>query len=271
MQNKGFEFSANYSGKFGDGFKFDIGGNLSDVKNKITDLKGTDYMSTDNNNNTTGYFVGIPIGGYYGYQSEGIFQTADAVSQHATQTGNTAAGDLMYKDQNGDGVINASDRVYLGSNIPRFTYGFNLNLAYKGFDFSTLLQGVGKVDISTLVMERAPLSTDGNFKAIHEDSWTPSNTSASFPRLSTSNQNYQASSFWIKSGSYLRLKSMQLGYTVSPALTSKVGLSKLRVFASGQNVFTISKLPNDIDPESPNDSRYYPQVKTFTFGLNANF
>jgi TonB-linked SusC/RagA family outer membrane protein len=271
MQNKGFEFSVNYSGNIGDDLKFDVGANLSDVKNKITDLKGTDYMSTDNNNNTTGYFVGIPIGGYYGYQTEGIFQSAAEVSAHATQTGNTAAGDLIYKDQNGDGVINAADRVYLGSNIPRFTYGFNLNLSYKGFDFSTLLQGVGKVDVSTLVMERAPLSTDGNFKAIHEDSWTPTNTDAAFPRLTTSNQNYQASSFWIKSGSYLRVKSMQLGYTISPALTSKLGLSKLRVFASGQNIFTFSKLADDIDPESPNDNRYYPQVKTFTFGLNANF
>jgi TonB-linked SusC/RagA family outer membrane protein len=271
MQNKGFEFSVNYSGQLGDDFKFDVGANLSDVKNKITDLKGTDYMTTDNNNNTTGYFVGIPIGAYYGYQAEGIFQTAAEVSGHATQTGNTAAGDLMYKDQNGDGVINASDRVYLGSNIPRFTYGFNLNLSYKGFDFSTLLQGVGKVDISTLVMERAPLSTDGNFKEIHQDSWTPTNTSAAFPRLTTSNQNYQASSFWIKSGSYLRVKSMQLGYTLNQTLTSRIGLSKLRIFASGQNVFTFSKLADDIDPEAPNENRYYPQVKTFTFGLNANF
>lgn len=271
MQNKGFEFSVNYSGSIGDNFKYTVGGNLSDVKNKITDLKGTDYLTTDNNLITTGYITGIPIGGYYGYQTEGIFQSAAQVAAHATQTSTTSAGDLIYKDQNGDGVINSLDRVYLGSNIPRYTYGFNLGASYKGFDFSALLQGVAKVDISTLTMEKAPLSTDGNFKAIQEDSWTPTNTGAAYPRLITSNINYQSSSFWIKSGSYLRVKSLQIGYTINPALTSKIGLSKLRFYASGQNLFTFSSLASDIDPESPNDNRYYPQVKTYTFGLNANF
>ncbi|HEY0177591.1 MAG TPA: SusC/RagA family TonB-linked outer membrane protein, partial [Pedobacter sp.] len=163
------------------------------------------------------------------------------------------------------------DRVYLGSNIPRYTYGFNLGASYKGFDFSALLQGVGKVDISTLVMEKAPLNTDGNFKEIHEDSWTPSNTGAAFPRLSKTAQNYESSSFWIKSGSYLRVKSMQIGYTLKPSVTSRLGLSKLRLYVSGQNLFTFSSLPDDIDPESLNDNRYYPQVKTYTVGLNANF
>ena len=271
MENKGFEFSVNYSGKIGEDFTYTVGGNLSDVKNKITDLKGTDYLSTDNNLITTGYMTGIPIGGYYGYQTEGIFQSAAQVASHATQTSSTSAGDLIYKDQNGDGVINAADRVYLGSNIPRYTYGFNLSAAYKGFDFSALLQGVAKVDISTLTMEKAPLSTDGNFKEIQQDSWTPNNPGASYPRLITSNINYQASSFWIKSGSYLRVKSMQLGYTINPSLISKIGLAKLRFYASGQNLFTFSSLASDIDPESPNDNRYYPQVKTYTFGLNANF
>jgi len=271
MENKGFEFSANYSGQIGEDFKFDVGANLSDVKNKITDLRGTDYMTTDGNNNTFGYFAGTPFGAYYGYQADGIFQTQAQVDAHATQTGNTAPGDLIYRDQNGDGVINAADRVYLGSNIPRFTYGFNLNLSYKGFDFSTLLQGVAKVDISTLVMQRAPVSTDGNFKDIHQDSWTPTNTSAAFPRLLTANQNYQSSSFWINSGSYLRVKSMQLGYSLNTDVAARLGISKLRIFASGQNLFTFSKLADDIDPESPNENRYYPQVKTFTFGLNANF
>lgn len=271
MQNTGFEFSVNYNGSIGDDFKYTIGGNISDVKNKITDLKGTDFLTTDNNLNTTGYKTGIPIGAYYGYETEGIFQSAAEVSAHATQSANTAAGDLIYKDQNGDGVINAQDRVYLGSNIPRYTYGINLGASYKGFDFSALFQGVGKVDISTLAIEKAPLSTDGNFKAIHEDSWTPTNTDAAFPRLSTSNLNYMSSSFWVKSGSYLRLKSAQLGYTFNSSLISKIGLSKLRLYASGQNLLTFSSLANDIDPESPNDNRYYPQVKTYTFGLNANF
>ena len=244
---------------------------MSIIKNKITDLKGADYLYTDNNNITRGYETGAAINSYYGYQSQGIFQSAAQVASHATQTSGTAAGDLMYKDQNGDGVIDAKDRVYLGSNIPRFTYGFNLSASYKGFDFSAMLQGVAKVEISTLVINRAPVSTDGNFKAIQEDSWTPTNTGAAYPRLVTSSQNYQSSSYWIRSGAYLRVKSTQLGYTVKPSIISKIGLSKLRVYVSGQNLFTFSSLPSDIDPESPNDNRYYPQVKTYTVGLNATF
>lgn len=178
---------------------------------------------------------------------------------------------MIYKDQNGDGVINSLDRVYLGSDIPRYTYGFNLGASYKGFDFSALLQGVAKVDISTLAIEKAPLSSDGNFKAIHEDSWTPTNTDAAFPRLIRTNLNYVSSSYWVKSGAYMRLKNVQLGYTIQPSIISKIGLSKLRIYASGQNLLTFSKLASDIDPESPNDNRYYPQVKTYTIGLNANF
>lgn len=271
MQNKGFEFSVNYSGSIGEDFKYNVGGNISDVKNKITDLKGTDFLSTDANMIVTGYRTGVPIGAYYGYQTEGIFQSAQQVSQHAVQTENTAAGDLIYKDQNGDGIINAADRVYLGSNIPRYTYGFNLGASYKGFDFSALLQGVAKVDINVLPIEKAPLSTDGNFKSLQEDSWTPTNTDAAYPRLITSNLNYLSSSFWVKSGAYLRVKNVQVGYTIKPSVVSKIGLSKLRLYASGQNLFTFSSLSHDIDPESPNDNRYYPQVKTLTVGLNANF
>jgi len=272
MQNKGFEFSVNYSGNIGEDFKYTVGGNLSDVRSKLTDIRSTDLLTTDNNQNTTGIVAGVPLNAYYGYETEGIFQSAAQVAAHATQTaGVTSAGDLIYKDQNGDGVINALDRVYLGSDIPRFTYGFNLAASYKGFDFSALLQGVAKVDISTLAIEKAPLSSDGNFREIHEDSWRPTNTDAAFPRLLTTNINYVSSSFWIKSGAYLRVKSVQLGYTLKPSITSKIGLSKLRIYASGQNLFTFSKLPSDIDPESPNDNRYYPQVKTYTVGLNANF
>jgi TonB-linked SusC/RagA family outer membrane protein len=271
MENRGFEFAVNYNGNIGKDFKYTIGANISDVKNKITDLKGTDYLSTDANNITTGFMTGIPYGAYYGYQSEGIFQTAAQVSSHATQTAGTAPGDLMYKDQNGDGVIDSKDRVYLGSNIPRYTYGFNLNLSYKNFDFASLLQGVGKVSVNTLVLEKAPTSTDGNFKVAQEDSWTPTNTDATFPRLTTSTQNYQSSSYWIKSGAYLRVKSIQLGYTINPSLIKKVGLTKLRLYVSGQNLFTFSSLPHDIDPETPTDFRYYPQVKVYTFGLNADF
>ncbi|MCC9138403.1 SusC/RagA family TonB-linked outer membrane protein [Pontibacter silvestris] len=271
VRNTGWELALNYHGNIGQDFKYDVGANLSDVKNEIRDLKDADYITTDNNGITTAYQVGDPIGAFYGYEVEGIFQTADEVSQHATQPGTAAPGDLIYKDQNNDEVINAEDRVYLGSNIPRYTYGLNLNSSYKGFGLTAFFQGVAKVDINTLVLKRAPYSTDGNFKEIHQDSWTPENTDAAFPRLTTSTQNYQSSSYWIESGAYLRLKSLQVSYNLPSEWVSKVGLARCRIYASGQNLLTWSKLDDDIDPEAPNDSRYYPQVKTYTFGLNLEF
>ncbi len=274
VQNKGWELNITYNGNIGSDFKYSITGNLSDVKNKILNLKGADQITTTNQNPgeiTTGTVTGNPIGGYFGYISQGIFQSQQQVADHATQTAQTGPGDLIYKDVNGDGKIDANDYVYLGSNIPRYTYGLNLALSYKHFDFSAFFQGVGKVSLNTVVMRRAPINSDGNFKAIHEDSWTPENTDATFPRLVNTLQNYSSSSYWIQNGAYLRLKSMQLGYTLPDKLLAKAGFSNLRVFVSGQNLFTWSKLESDIDPESPNENRYYPQVKIYTFGVNVNF
>ena len=178
-------------------------------------------------------------------------------------------GDLIYKDQDKDGVVGSKDLVYLGSNIPRYTYGVNLGATYKGFDLGALLQGVGKVDINTMVMRRAPTSRDNNFKDFMAGAWTSANPNATYPRLSTSQANNTSSSFWIQSGAYLRLKSVQLGYTLPAAWIRKSGISRARIYVSGQNLLTFSKLENDIDPEAPNDNRYYPQVKTYTFGLNV--
>jgi TonB-linked SusC/RagA family outer membrane protein len=278
VQNTGWELSLNYHNKIGDDFSYNIGANLSDVRNKIVDLKGSDLVSKDNNNIYTGNVTGVPIGAFYGYQVEGIFQTQEQVDKHATPPiSGTGPGDLMYKDVTGDGAVKegdatvGGDMVYLGSDIPRYTYGVNLSGAYKGFDLSAFFQGVGKVAIQTLVMERAPTNSDNNFKAIHANSWTPENTDAPFPRLVTSTQNYQSSSYWVRSGAYLRLKSLQLGYTLPKAWMQQVGLSRARVYVSGQNLLTFTSLPSDIDPEAPNDSRYYPQVRTFTFGLNVAF
>jgi TonB-linked SusC/RagA family outer membrane protein len=277
VQNVGWEFGINYRGSLDNGLKYNVGFNVSDVKNKILDVKGTDQIARDNNFVYTGLVTGNPINSLYGYKAEGIFQSAEQVADHATQTAGTGAGDLIYKDIDGDGEIKQAldskggDMVYLGNTMPRWTYGINLGANYMGFDLSAFFQGVAKVDIMTLPIQRAPVSTDGNFREEHLDSWTPGNTGAAFPRLQTTTQNYQASSFWVRSGAYLRLKNVQLGYTLPKPVMSRAGIDRLRLFISGSNLLTFSSLPNDIDPESPNDSRYYPQVKTFTFGLNVQF
>lgn len=277
VRNTGWEVSLNYRGKLGE-MNYNVGGNLSDVRNELVDIRNTDAIRRDGNFVYTGLVVGQPINGFYGYQVEGIFQNATQVTEHAAQPfPTTGAGDFIYKDQNNDkqvkeaAVFNGGDMVYLGSNIPRYTYGINLGADYKHFDLSAFFQGVGKVSINTLAIRRAPTSNDGNFREEHLNSWTSTNTGADFPRLLNTTQNYQSSSYWVKSGAYMRLKSLQLGYTLPDNIMKRSGFDRCRIYVSGQNLLTFSSLPNDIDPEAPNDSRYYPQVRTFTFGLNVQF
>ena len=272
VENKGWEFSVGYKEQVSKDFKYAVRFNLSDVKNKITDLKDADWEDQDNDNRILAYHVGDPIGAFYGYEYEGIFQDEQQIADHATQPGTIAPGDLMYKNLNDDDNIDALDRTVIGSNFPRYTYGLNLSAGYKNFDLSAFFQGVGKVDVITVQSNKAPIDYDGNFKPIHKDSWTFDNKDASFPRLSTGKQNYVSSSFWIKSGAYLRLKNMQIGYTLPKTFVQYIGLSRCRFYVGGQNLLTWSKLTDDgIDPENPQDSRYYPQVKVYTFGVNVDF
>lgn len=272
VKNSGWELALNYQDQIGDEFKYTIGLNLSDVRNKITDLKGADQATINTNGVAIGNFVGRPINAFYGYQVAGIYQTADQVAQHAVISSSVAPGDLIYEDLNNDGVFDiVNDFAYLGSNLPRYNYGINLGASYKNFDFNAFLQGVGQVDVNTLNLERARDSRDGNIRSNWLDSWTPENPNAAYPRLITSAINYQPSSFWIKSGAYLRLKNVSIGYNLPKTLLEKTFINRLRIFATGQNLLTFSSLPKDIDPEAPNDNRYYPQVRTITFGLNANF
>ena len=273
VQNNGWEFSIGYKGKIGHEFTYGVHGNLSNVKNKIVDLHDT-YMinASASNLNVTIDKEGQPIDAFYGYKAQGLFQSADAVVAHATQSSSTGAGDLVYKDANGDGTVDSNDRKVIGSDIPHYTYGMNLDGSYKNFDFTVFFQGVGKIDVNTLQANRAPISQDGNFKKMHLDSWTPENTNARFPRLTTSSINYVMSSYWIKSGAYLRLKNIEIGYTLPRPFLHSIGFSKCRFYVNGQNLLTFSGLTKDgIDPENPQDARYYPQVKTYTVGLNVNF
>lgn len=272
IENKGWEFSIGYKKTVSNDFKYAARFNISDVKNKITDLKDTDWENQDNDNRILAYHVGQPIGAFYGYIADGIFQSETEIANHATQPGNVAPGDLIYRNLNDDEVIDASDRTIIGSNIPRYTYGLNLNAGYKDFDFSVFFQGVGKVDVTTIQSNMAPTDLDGNFKPLHIDSWSTDNTDAAYPRLTTGSQNYVSSSYWIKSGAYLRLKNAQIGYSLPKSVINRIGISRCRFYVGGQNLLTWSKLTDDgIDPENPQDSRYYPQVKVYTFGVNVDF
>jgi len=274
VQNKGFEMVLGYNGQKKD-FNYEISANVSFIKNKVTDLKGTDPIIND----FSFLKVGYPIGSFYGLQAEGIFQTQDQVDAHAKQSGGVIApGDIMYKDQNGDGVINAADRVYLGSYVPKMTYGINIGLDWKGFDLTLFLQGAMQVKglIRDVILGQL-LDQTGKPTSIFVDHWTPGNPSTKFPRFWNSytqnDPDINPSSFWVRDASYLRLKNLQVGYNLPTKWLSKISIQKLRIYYSGQNILTISKFYNWVDPETPagNSGSTYPQVLINSIGLNITF
>jgi len=196
------------------------------------------------------------------------------VKAHATQFGTLAPGDLKYRDQNGDGVVNESDKVIIGSTIPRYTYSLNSNFSFKGFDLSFLLQGVGKADGYLYGAGIQPFTTTGaiggTIREDNKDRWTPDNTGAKYPRLAFGqNNNQQSSQFWMKNAAYLRLKNLQFGYTFQAELLKSIGLNKLRVFVNGSNLLSVDKFWDGYDVEAPvGYGNFYPQVKVYSFGLD---
>lgn len=266
VENKGWELGVIYRGAVND-FKYNINLNVSDVKNKVLDLRGV------NRTGLTTSIEGYPINSIYGLQADGFFQTDAEAAAHAKQFGTTAAGDIRYVDQNKDGIINDADNVIIGSTIPRYTYGANLNLEYKGFNLNMFFQGVGKADGYLYQQGIMPFFNGGTVQEQHKDRWTPDNKDATFPRFAFSQtNNEQNSSFWLKDASYLRLKNLQLGYSLPARISQRAGLTSVRIYANATNVFTIDKFWKGYDVEAPvGRGDEYPQVKVFTLGLDVNF
>lgn len=265
VENKGWEVSLNYRDRIGD-FRYAATVNLSDVKNKVVDLRGIQRSGRQVSRE------GHPIDSFFGYEAIGLFQSADEVASSPKQFGNLAPGDIKYRDVNGDGVINTQDQVILGSPIPRYTYSTNLDLGYKGFDLSVFFQGVGKADGFLYGQGIMPFFLGGTVQEQHKDRWTPDNTDATFPRFAFNEiNNEQNSDFWMKSASYLRLKNVQLSYTVPGAFLKKY-IQRARIYVSGQNLFTIDKFWQGYDVEAPvSDGGWYPQMKVYSLGLDLKF
>jgi TonB-dependent starch-binding outer membrane protein SusC len=292
MTNNGFEAQLGYNDREGD-FKWYTSANLSINTNKVTRLaEGVSNIEAGGDAdfgsyNITNTAVGQSIQAFYGWEVEGIFQTAADVTKHATQTAGTAPGDIMFKDINGDGVIDLNDRKFLGSFIPKATYAFNLGANYKNFDFSLFFQGVSgnKIYNATRVI------TEGMVRFFNAgtqvlNAWTPTNTNTNIPRAISSdpNQNARPSTRFLEDGSYLRLKNIMLGYTVpvkSLKSSTKGVIKSLRVYVSAQNILTFTKYTG-YDPEVGNrtpgasltngiDFAVYPQPKAYQIGIQASF
>ncbi|WP_316823816.1 TonB-dependent receptor [Pedobacter miscanthi] len=269
VKNNGFELSLNYNGKIND-FGYSIGGNISKIWNKVTDLGGVNETAPYD----TYYInrIGQPVGSFYMWQADGLFTNQADIDSHAKQANNPKPGDIKYKDQDGNGVINGDDRVITGNNVPYFTYGLNLSANYKGFDFSVLTQGVGNVKTYLEMEASQAFFNGGGVKNYVLDRWTVNNPdpNAAYPRITNDTQNLGLSSFWLFDASYFRVKAITLGYTIPQNILDKAKIKGLRIYVSSNNPFTIrgDKRLKDFDPEAPSARSAYPVLKTFSAGLN---
>lgn len=267
VRNKGWELSLSWNDRIKD-FGYSISGNLSDNRNEVIDLGGTGPWKGSN----TYTDVGLPFNSIYGYESMGLFQSDEEVANAPFQNSNTAAGDIRYKNQNGDNKIDANDRVVIGDPNPHFLYGVNLGFDYKNFDLNMFFQGIGQKDRVIMDNFVRPFYDSSIFEH-HLDYWTPENTGAKYPRILNKDDgthNYQQSDYWMINAGYFRMKNLQIGYTIPREILRPAGFDRVRVYFSANNLFTVSDFVPGMDPESEK-SVSYPFARTYSFGLNVQF
>lgn len=287
IENKGWELAISWRDRIGKVY-YGLTANLSDAKNKITDM-GTSAPSLGNKIRR----VGDPINAYYGYLTDGLAQVDDfesydeasgkyltpkfpVISSYSTVI---QPGDVIYRDISGengepDGKIDENDKVVFGDPYPRYTYSLRGFVNWNNFDFSFYFQGVGKVNGYLNDEARHPFINDYSVpKKAHLDRWTPNNTNASYPRMYYQPEhNIIFSNYWLEDASYLRLRNIQLGYTLPKQVTDKLKLSRMKVYVSADNLFTITNYFGGFDPEVRETSGdEYPQLKTFALGVQLGF
>jgi TonB-linked SusC/RagA family outer membrane protein len=275
VSNVGWEAAMNWRSAVRS-LNYQFGFNISDNKNRITSLPGGDQINAAQSPSIRR--VGEPINAIFGIQAVGIFQTQAEVAAWATQNAKTGPGDLKYKDQNGDGKIDANDRVVIGDRFPHYTFGSNMSAQYRGFDMSVLMQGVGHQDyfLDGALIEGP---TWENFFATYLlDTWSPENPNGKWPRFvyrSDHNQNAPGSNSWyVRDGKYLSLKNLNFGYTLPSSTSGRVGISSARFYIAGTNVYTWSPLKGIIPQEgNPGSTRgtYYFQTRNWSLGTSLGF
>jgi len=277
MSNKGIEISTAHRNSIGD-FTYRIGANIAFVDNNVDFLAGDIQFTTNDYGNISIIKEGYPVNSWYLYEAIGIFKTDEEVQNSPFQHAKTAPGDIKFRDLNNDKKIDIEDMRVLGRSVPKFTYSFNLDFEYKGFDLNAFFQGVQGIDIYPWHNVSWPLFNGaGITKDFFYNSWTPETPDAKYPRLSLykrgSQINSKNSTFWLKDASYLRLKNLQLGYTFPSELSNRINVSKIRIYVNAQNYLTLSKY-KVTDPEK-NIQRQnifeYPTTKILSTGINLIF
>ena len=275
MENKGFEFQLGYRGKIGADLNYDFTGNFALYRNKITDLPES-VVNNYGGNGTTVNILGHPWGSGYGYVADGLFTTDDEVANSAEQLGK-GLGRIRYKDLTGDGTIDSRDQTWIYNPNPDFSYGFNFYFQYKGFDLTMFFQGVGHVEINVYGVKSMTdfwsINETGSNKGTRLlDAWSVSNPDSDIPALTSTDRNNETrfSTYFIENGSYMKLRNLQIGYTLPGTLTKKFFVSNLNLYVSAQNVFTIkSKTFTGVDPETPGFG--YPIPTMVTTGIKVSF
>lgn len=293
VENNGFELTANYFGQVGD-LEFQIGGNFSHYNNEVTSLgEGQPYVESIPGARVTGTSrtaVGRPIGEFYGWKTDGIFQNQEEINSYSASgeliQPNARPGDFRFVDINGDGAITDADKTTIGNPHPDFTYGGNIELDYKNFDLSIFIQGSYGNDlynVNKYIISR-PIGFDNVEAGAVYKAWTPENASNVNPIMSINdpNNNYRSSDWYVEDGSYTRIKNVQLGYTLPADVSSTLNITSLRIYLAAQNLFTFTSY-SGLDPEigaySVADTGQrqrlmgvdfftFPQSRTFQLGLN---
>lgn len=284
MKNEGFELELGYNKKFGD-LRVGASANFATLKNEVTKLNDLEFIGMASFQSLDGEVArlmeGLPYGSFYGWKTNGIFQNWEEVNAYTNAEGgliqpNAQPGDFKWVDTNSDGIIDSTDRTFLGSSLPKNSFGLSLNLEYKGFDFNAMMQGVtgNKIfqGLRRLDVSRA------NYQVEALQRWTGEGTSNVYPRLTSDDTNgnfTKMSDFYLQDGDYLRLKLVTLGYSLPRNLTTAINAEKIRVYVTGNNLVTFTDY-NGYDPEIGGDvmgvdKGYYPQPRTFIFGINLQF
>ena len=284
MNNSGVEMELGYKLSKGD-WDFNVKGNLSYLRNRLIEYGNESGWANLDSFQGTGAISraenGMPFPFFYGYKTDGVFQNMDEVNSYVNSEGglimpDAVPGDVRFVDMNGDGKITADDRTCIGDGTPDWTWGLTLNLAWRGIDLSMLWQGTIGNDVYDATRRNDISKT--NLPAYMLNRWTGEGTSDKYPRFVLGDSvNWQSSDLMVYDGSYLRLKNIQLGYTLPEHITRRIFISKLRVFVAAENLLTLTKY-HGYDPEISSggtslgiDYGVYPQARTFSFGVNVAF
>lgn len=276
MENKGIELNLGYRNKTAFGLKYDLNGNLSLYRNKITKLPSTVAANGTFGGNGVYSVIGHANGSQAGYIADGIFKSQEEIDNHATQEG-AGLGRIRWRDLDGNGVINELDQAWIYNPTPKFSYGLNIYLEYKNFDLTMFWQGVQGVDIISDLKKETDLWSGLNITYLNKgkrvlDAWSPSNPDSNIPALTNSDTNNEkrVSSYLVEDGSFLKLRNIQLGYNLPQQWAKKMKMERFRLYVSAQNALTIkSKNFTGVDPENPNYD--YPIPMNLTFGVNIGF